>query len=320
MLKSAGIDTAAGHSHPSHADGATAAHHDYPHQYTYNHLREPQREHVHAEDLSPEPRHEHVHDHDHPHTHSHDHSHRTVRVHTPILEENDRRARHNRRFLKARGIFAINIVSSPGSGKTSLIARTLEKAAGVLPAAVIVGDLETANDAIRLRDKGAPVVQITTGTVCHLDAAMVSRALKHLDLEDRRLLIIENVGNLVCPASYDLGEAMRVVLISVTEGEDKPLKYPPIFRGAGIVLITKIDMCAASGLDMQELRRNIRAVAPAAEIIEVSARTGEGMDEWIELLRAASCRPSNASPNSGPSFQKSGQNDSDHSSHSHAVS
>jgi hydrogenase nickel incorporation protein HypB len=206
-------------------------------------------------------------------------------VNLPVLAKNDRLAERNRGYLKAKGLFAVNIVSSPGSGKTTLIAKTLELAAGTLPAAVIVGDLETANDAARLRDKGAPVVQVTTGTVCHLDAEMVNRALEHIDLEGRRLLIIENVGNLVCPASYDLGEAMRVVLISVTEGEDKPLKYPPIFHGAGMVVVSKIDMLEASGLDSEALRRNIHAVAPDAEIIELSARTGEGMERWMQALK-----------------------------------
>jgi hydrogenase nickel incorporation protein HypB len=224
------------------------------------------------------------HENHHDHEHSHDHEHRTVPIHLPLLAKNDRLAERNRGFLKAKGLFAVNIVSSPGSGKTTLIAKTLEMAAGSLPAAVIVGDLETANDAARLRDKGAPVVQVTTGTVCHLDAEMIGHALEHLDMEGRLLLIIENVGNLVCPASYDLGEALRVVLISVTEGEDKPLKYPPIFHGTGVVIVSKTDMLAASGLDLEVLRRNIRAVAPEAEIIEVSARTGEGMEQWMALL------------------------------------
>ena len=168
--------------------------------------------------------------------------------------------------------------------ESSLAVRPSRISERALPAAVIVGDLATTNDAARLRDKGAPVVQVTTGTVCHLDAEMVARGLEHLDLHARRLLIIENVGNLVCPASYDLGEALRVVIISVTEGEDKPLKYPPIFRGAGVVLISKTDLLAASGLDMELLHKNIRAVAPDAVVIPVSARTGEGMDQWIALL------------------------------------
>ena len=230
----------------------------------------------------------HTHEHgDHPHEHSHDHSHghsHTVPVHLPLLAKNDRLAERNRGYLKAKGVFAINVVSSPGSGKTTFVARTLELIAGKLPAAVIVGDLETANDAARLRDKGAPVVQVTTGTVCHLDAEMIARGIDHLDMDGKRLLIIENVGNLVCPASYDLGEAMRVVLISVTEGEDKPLKYPPIFRDAQLVVISKMDLLAATGFDLDAARRNIQAVAPDAAILEVSARSGQGLEEWIALL------------------------------------
>ncbi len=239
--------------------------------------------------------HEHEHEHvdadGHRYTHAHAHGHHvgketeTVAVHLPLLAKNDRLAERNRGFLSAMRIYAINVVSSPGSGKTELLAKTLEMLAGSLPAAVIVGDLETANDAVRLRDKGAPVVQVTTGTVCHLDAGMIARGLEVLDLKDRRLLIIENVGNLVCPASYDLGEAARVVLISVTEGEDKPLKYPPIFHGAKLVVISKTDLLAATGFDLAAAHRNIRAVAPDADVIELSARTGEGMQKWVEKLR-----------------------------------
>ena len=270
--------------------------HTHEHGEAIHHCEDGDSDHNHPHDLLPEPLHEHLGEHPHeplheslrphPHRHSHHHEHHshTVPVHLPLLAKNDRLAERNRGFLKAKSLFAVNIVSSPGSGKTTLIEKTLERAAGLLPAAVIVGDLETANDGARIRDKGAPVVQVTTGTVCHLDAEMIGRALEHLDLEGRRLLIIENVGNLVCPASYDLGEDLRVVLISVTEGEDKPLKYPPIFHGAGAVVVTKTDMLAASGLDREALRQNIRAVAPEAEIIELSARTGEGMDEWIALL------------------------------------
>jgi hydrogenase nickel incorporation protein HypB len=214
----------------------------------------------------------------------HKHLVQTLQVHLPLLAKNDILAERNRRFLAARGIFAINLVSSPGSGKTTFLAKTLEMLGGDLPAAVIVGDLETANDAARLRGKGAPVVQVTTGTVCHLDAGMIVRGLQALDLTNRRLLIIENVGNLVCPASYDLGESARVVLLSVTEGEDKPLKYPPIFRSAKAVIINKIDLQAATACDLGEVRRNIHAVAPEAMIFEVSARTGEGMRAWVEML------------------------------------
>ncbi|MEI6351630.1 MAG: hydrogenase nickel incorporation protein HypB [Verrucomicrobiota bacterium] len=255
-------------------------------------LAEPVHEHEHEHVDANGHRYTHIHGHSHEageaHEHGHSHPHeaavQTVPIHLPLLAKNDRLAERNRGFLSAKGIFAINVVSSPGSGKTTFLAKTLELLGNDLPAAVIVGDLETANDAARLRDKGAPVVQVTTGTVCHLDAEMVARGLEQLDLKGRRLLIIENVGNLVCPASYDLGEAMRVVLISVTEGEDKPLKYPPIFRGAKVVVISKTDLTAATGFDLAAVRRNIQAVAPEAVILEVSAKTGEGMQEWIALL------------------------------------
>lgn len=225
---------------------------------------------------------EHSHEHEHPHEHD-SHAH-VIEAHMPILAQNSLLAERNRGFLKGKGLFAINIVSSPGSGKTTFAAKTLEMLGERLPAIVIVGDLETANDAARLRGKGAPVAQVTTGTVCHLDAEMVARSLEQLDLEGRKLLIIENVGNLVCPAAYDLGENMRVVLFSVTEGEDKPLKYPPIFRNAQVVIISKMDLAAATGCDMDAVRKNIRSVAPEARILEVSARTGEGMEGWTELL------------------------------------
>ena len=213
---------------------------------------------------------------------------RTVPVHLSLLQKNDRLAEYNRDFLKKKGVLSLNLVSSPGSGKTTFLVKTLEMLPTELQAAVIVGDLETVNDAARLRGKGAPVVQVTTGTVCHLDAEMIARGLEQLDLEGRRLLFIENVGNLVCPASYDLGEAMRVVLISVTEGEDKPLKYPPIFQGAKIVVISKIDLLVATGCDLALLHSNIRAVAPEAEILGISARTGEGMTSWIKFLSKSS--------------------------------
>ncbi len=245
-----------------------------------------EHEHVDAEGNRYTHSHHEQHSHGEKHEHGDAHHHlQTISLHQPLLAKNDRLAERNRGFLNAKGILAINIVSSPGSGKTTFLAKTLEMLRDEIPAAVIVGDLETANDAARLRDKGAPVVQVTTGTVCHLDAEMISRSLEELDLTDRRLLFIENVGNLVCPSSYDLGEAMRVVLISVTEGEDKPLKYPPIFQGARAVIVTKTDLLAASGIDRASLLRNIHAVAHHAEIIEVSSRTGEGMSRWIELLR-----------------------------------
>lgn len=244
--------------------------------------------------------HEHVHAdgtrHSHPHrhavgdeeAHAHDHpttGRYTVHLHQPILARNDRLAERNRGYLRARGLITLNVLASPGAGKTTLIEKTVAALAGDLPAAVIVGDLATARDAERIRAAGAPVVQVTTGTVCHLDAEMVARALEQLDLAGRRLLFIENVGNLVCPTDFDLGENFRVVLLSVTEGEDKPLKYPPIFYSAHAVLVTKTDLAAATGCDREALRRHVRAVGPKAQLFELSARTGEGLDAWLDWLR-----------------------------------
>lgn len=240
--------------------------------------------------------HDHEHDHGHPHSHTHDgiehehtHTHepaaearRTVEVRRAILEKNDRQAERNRGFFHARGLLVLNVLSSPGSGKTTLLRETVKTTP--LPAAVIVGDLATDNDARRLRESGAPVVQITTGTVCHLEAEMVARAVREVDLNNRALLIIENVGNLVCPASYDLGEDLRVVLLSVSEGEDKPLKYPPMFQAADVVIISKIDLAEACAFDRKAALDSIQRLAPKARIFELSAKTGQGMDAWREFL------------------------------------
>jgi hydrogenase nickel incorporation protein HypB len=211
---------------------------------------------------------------------------RTVDLQVRLLDENDRRAAENRAFFQARGIRALNLVSSPGAGKTTLLGRTLDALAGEVSCAVLVGDLETDNDAQRLRREGLPVVQITTGVTCHIDASMVARGLAALPLDGVRLLFIENVGNLVCPASFDLGENRRVTLLSCTEGEDKPLKYPPIFTSAHAVVVNKIDAAAALGFDRAAALANVRRVAPLAEIFELSARSGEGMDRWLAYLRA----------------------------------
>ena len=210
---------------------------------------------------------------------------RTVDLNLRILDENDRRAGQNRRRLAQLGIRALNFVSSPGAGKTTLLQKTLALLPADLRAAVLVGDLETANDARRLRRPGVPVAQITTGGACHLDASMVSRAMDAVPLADVRLLFIENVGNLVCPASFDLGENRRVTLVSCTEGEDKPLKYPPMFSSAHAVLLTKIDVAETMEFDRGLALENIRRAAPQAEVLEVSAKTGEGMDAWLAYLR-----------------------------------
>jgi hydrogenase nickel incorporation protein HypB len=208
--------------------------------------------------------------------------HRTIEVRQAILAQNDRLAERNRGFFEARGLLVLNVVSSPGSGKTTLLRETLKHLKA--KAGVVVGDLATDNDAQQLRQSGAPVVQITTGTVCHLEAGMVARAVKQLDLNGLELLLIENVGNLVCPASYDLGEALRVVLLSVTEGEDKPLKYPPIFQSANVVIVSKTDLGKACGWNREAALANIRRVAPNASVFELSAETGDGMEAWREFL------------------------------------
>jgi hydrogenase nickel incorporation protein HypB len=207
-----------------------------------------------------------------------------LEVRQSLLAKNDRLAERNRGFFQARGLLVLNVVSSPGSGKTLLLQETLRGLASRLRAGVIVGDLATDNDAQRLRASGAPVVQITTGTICHLDAEMVARAVKQLDLNGLELLIVENVGNLVCPASFDLGEDLRVVLWSVTEGEDKPLKYPPMFQGADVVIVSKSDLTQACGCDRELALSNLRRVAPRARIFETSAKTGQGMEAWREFL------------------------------------
>jgi hydrogenase nickel incorporation protein HypB len=272
--------------------GVSAHHHDHAHERDEGH------EHEHEHGGGHHDGHDHPHPHTHPHTHAHshddpDHDHapavgdetlRTVEVHRAILDKNDRLAERNRGFFRARGLLVLNFLSSPGSGKTTFIRESVRKLGPDLKPGVIVGDLATDNDAQRLRESGAPVVQITTGTVCHLEAEMVGRAVQRLDLAGLNLLIIENVGNLVCPASYDLGEDLRIVLLSVTEGEDKPLKYPPMFQSADVVVISKMDLAQACGYDRDTAMANIRRAAPKARIFETSAKTGEGLDTWREFL------------------------------------
>lgn len=210
---------------------------------------------------------------------------RVVELEERLLDKNDREAAANRERFRERGLRVLNLVSSPGAGKTTLLQRTLDTLAAETRCAVLVGDLETDNDARRLRREGVPVAQITTGGACHLDASMVRRGMDALPLQGARLLFIENVGNLVCPASFDLGENRRVTLLSCTEGEDKPLKYPPIFTSAHAILVTKIDVADVLGFDREVALANIRSINPRAEVIEVSSRTGEGLDRWFSYLR-----------------------------------
>jgi hydrogenase nickel incorporation protein HypB len=211
---------------------------------------------------------------------------RTIEINAPLLDENDRHAAVNRARFRDLGLRVLNLVSSPGAGKTTLLARTLEALSPDVRCGVLVGDLETDNDARRLRRADTPVAQITTGSACHLDASMVARGLDAIDHRGLRLLFVENVGNLVCPASFDLGETVRVTLFSCTEGEDKPLKYPPIYKSAHVVLLTKIDLAVAAGFDRAAALDNVRRVAPQARVFELSSRTGEGFDAWVGFLRS----------------------------------
>ena len=213
---------------------------------------------------------------------------RTIEIGKAVQGHNDRLAAANRALFDNSGVFVINVMSAPGSGKTEFLARTLRECAGIRPglrSAVIVGDLATDNDARRLAATGAEAVQIVTGGYCHLDADMVAQAVVGIDLDALELLIIENVGNMVCPASFALGEHMRVALISVTEGEDKPLKYPTLFKRAEAIVLNKIDIAEVVGFDRTAALRNLHDVAPSALIFEVSARTGEGMRPWYDFLK-----------------------------------
>lgn len=209
---------------------------------------------------------------------------RMVEIRRKILKENDLLARRLRDQFRQAGVQVISLVSSPGSGKTALLERLLTDLQQQYRVAALVGDLATENDAARLARSGAPVKQITTGTVCHLDAGMVERALQDWTIKNLDFLFIENVGNLVCPSSFDLGEDLRMVLVSTTEGEDKPLKYPTIFNTADMALITKLDLAEAVGFDVEALVRNIHAVRPGMTILKTSSRSGHGMEELKQFL------------------------------------
>ena len=203
-----------------------------------------------------------------------------------LLHENDHEAAHNREHLDRHGVLAVNLMSSPGAGKTRLLEATIDALGGELRIAVIEGDLETENDARRIRDHGIEAVQITTGSACHLDAHMVHQALHRLDLDPVDLLFIENVGNLVCPASFDLGQHRNVVLLSVPEGDDKPAKYPVMFRAADLVLLSKTDLLAVlDDFRPARARQHVRALASSAPVLDVSVKTGGGIDAWLDWLR-----------------------------------
>jgi hydrogenase nickel incorporation protein HypB len=209
----------------------------------------------------------------------------SVEVLKNLLHANDHEAAHNREHFNRHGVLAVNLMSSPGAGKTLLLEKTIELLDGDLNIAVIEGDLETENDAERIRKKGVPAVQITTGTACHLDAHMVHKALHELDLEGLDVIFIENVGNLVCPASFDLGQHLNVTLLSSPEGDDKPAKYPVMFRAADLMLVSKSDLLEVLGdFDPANAERHLRQLANAAPVISLSARSGDGVQTWIDWL------------------------------------
>lgn len=264
-----------GHDHAHHAHGDHHHHHDHSHGQHHGHLHDHQHGDgvidfgsglagAHVPGMSQE---------------------RIVRIERDILSKNDAYARQNRALLAAQGVLALNFVSSPGSGKTTLLVRTINDFSGKMPVAVIEGDQQTSNDAERIRETGAPAIQINTGKGCHLDAHMVGHALETLALTKGGALFIENVGNLVCPAAFDLGEAHKIVVLSVTEGEDKPLKYPDMFAAADLMLLNKSDLLPHLSFDVGKCLANALKVNPNLQTLVVSAQTGEGMEAfyaWIE--------------------------------------
>ena len=238
--------------------------------------------------------HSHSHDHDHSQGqhhhhhdgHSHDHSHKTVlEVEQDILQHNEVMAARNKGYFEAKNIFALNLVSSPGSGKTSILERTLSDLKSEIPFYVIEGDQQTLNDANRIDALDIPVIQINTGKGCHLESDMVYDAVKKLNLKDDSVLMIENVGNLVCPSMFNLGESKRVVIISTTEGVDKPIKYPDMFHTSDICIINKIDLLPYLNIDILQLKEYALRVNPNLKFFEVSATTGEGMEAWYKWLK-----------------------------------
>jgi len=233
--------------------------------------------------------HEHVHDHDHDHDHPHNHEHdhqgdRVIEINKDILTENNMVAERNRGFFEGRSVLCLNLLSSPGSGKTTILEKTIARIKGNYPVSVIEGDQQSMNDAERINKAGVPVVQVNTGTGCHLDSKMVSKALKQLKIQNHGVLFIENVGNLVCPALFDLGETKRVVVMSVTEGDDKPEKYPYMFISSHLCIINKSDLLPYVDFDVDKFITLTQKINPSLEFILISAKTGEGMEKWIDWL------------------------------------
>lgn len=283
-------------SHEGH-DQLHEHHHDHPHNHHHDH--------AHSHDHG----HSHAHPHDHSHDHDHDHDHQQgdlhygkgeaglsvpgmgqrqlIAIEMDVLAKNNALAAHNREHFDEAAQLVLNLVSSPGSGKTTLLCETLRQLADKRPCAVIEGDQQTSRDADRIRATGVPAVQINTGKGCHLDAKMVHDACHQLPANEGGILFIENVGNLVCPASFDLGEKYKVAILSVTEGEEKPLKYPDMFAAAQLMVINKIDLLPYVSFDVARCIENAKRVNPYIQVIQVSATTGEGMDAWLNWLASA---------------------------------
>ena len=246
-------------------------HHHYGHSHSHDHSHD----------------HDHQHDHSHGHTHGHDHHHKTViELEQDILQNNEVMAARNKGYFEAKNIFALNLVSSPGSGKTSILEKTLADLKTDIPFYVIEGDQQTLNDANRIDALDIPVIQINTGKGCHLESDMVYDAVKQLNIKDDSVLMIENVGNLVCPSMFNLGESKRVVIISTTEGEDKPIKYPDMFHTSDVCIINKIDLLPYVNINIDKLKEYALQVNPNLQFFEVSATTGEGMKEWYKWLKS----------------------------------
>lgn len=261
------------HEHP-HKHGNILHVHPHQHQHSHPHGH---KHHDHAHD------HEHHHQ-EHEHEHPHDHGLTTsISLERKILDKNIQFAERNRGYFEARNVVSFNLVSSPGSGKTSLLERTIKELKD-RQLYVIEGDQQTMNDARRISQAGAPVVQVNTGNGCHLDALMVNKAVKQLDMKPESILFIENVGNLVCPALFDLGETKRIVIISVTEGDDKPAKYPNMFETAQLCIINKTDLLPYVDFDLQSFETTLRKLNKTIEIIRLSVRTGDGFDAWLEWI------------------------------------
>jgi len=274
------------HHHHAYADGNHG--HGDTHDHVHDHAQQHEHVHTHADGTT----HSHPHEHDHGHDHTHSHEPvpgepRLLSVERDILARNDAIAAENRHDLQAAKTLALNLVSSPGSGKTALLVETLKRIGDTYPVAVIEGDQETTADADRIRATGAPAIQINTGKGCHLDADLVRTGMSRLGTPANGVLFIENVGNLVCPAGFDLGEAHKVVIVSVTEGEDKPLKYSGMFAASALMVVTKTDLLPHLDFDVDRLIANARRINPTIGVLKLSAKTGEGMDRWLHWLETA---------------------------------